>query len=168
VFAGDQTTEGADRPNLNLPGDENALIAAVAAANPRTCRPQYRGAVLMPWLRHVAAVLEAWYRAKRPARPSRKYLAAASTPPVDCHHLPASENEMPETSARMFPGSTARRLWFEPRIGYRWYQATHVTPLFRLRLRTHYHELRSVRSADYASTSGVEVRCQPERGRSEW
>jgi len=36
VFAGDQTTEGADRPNLNLPGDENALIAAVAAANPRT------------------------------------------------------------------------------------------------------------------------------------
>lgn len=31
VFASDFNTEGADSPNLQLPGDANALIAAVAA-----------------------------------------------------------------------------------------------------------------------------------------
>ncbi len=36
VFAGDYSSEAFDRPSLSLPGDEDALIAAVAAANPRT------------------------------------------------------------------------------------------------------------------------------------
>ncbi len=36
VFAADYSAETFDRPDLSLPGDQNALIAAVAAANPHT------------------------------------------------------------------------------------------------------------------------------------
>jgi len=36
VFALQWMTEGSDVPNLSLPGTQNALIAAVAAANPHT------------------------------------------------------------------------------------------------------------------------------------
>jgi len=36
VFASDRVSEGGDRSDLKLPGDQDQLIAAVAAANPRT------------------------------------------------------------------------------------------------------------------------------------
>ena len=62
VFAGDFSSEAFDRPSLSLPGDENALISAVAAANPRTVVVLNTGGpVLMPWLGQVRGVLEAWY-----------------------------------------------------------------------------------------------------------
>lgn len=62
VFATEWRTEGADVPDLTLPNGQDALIAAVAAANPRTVVVlQTGGPVLMPWLDRTAAVLEAWY-----------------------------------------------------------------------------------------------------------
>ena len=62
VVAGDYSSEGYDRPSLDLPGDEDALIAAVAAANPRTVVVLNTGGpVLMPWLHQVAGVVEGWY-----------------------------------------------------------------------------------------------------------
>ncbi len=62
VFAGDFNSEAFDRPSLSLPGDENALIAAVAAANPHTVVVLNTGGpVLMPWLAQVQGVMEGWY-----------------------------------------------------------------------------------------------------------
>ena len=62
VFATQWMTEGADAPDLSLPNGQDALIAAVAKANPNTIVVlETGGAVLMPWLADVAAVLEAWY-----------------------------------------------------------------------------------------------------------
>jgi len=62
----------------------------------------------MPWLRHVAAVLEAWYPGQEAGAAIAQVLSGRVDPsgrlPIT---FPASENEMPETSARMFPGSTA-------------------------------------------------------------
>jgi beta-glucosidase len=40
--------EGMDRSSLALPGDQDRLIAAVAAANPRTVVLNTGGPVLMP------------------------------------------------------------------------------------------------------------------------
>lgn len=55
-------TEGRDRAGLTLPGAQDALVAAVAAANPNTVVVlQTGGPVLTPWLDDVAAVLQAWY-----------------------------------------------------------------------------------------------------------
>jgi beta-glucosidase len=55
-------TEGVDRRDLALPGDQDELVRAVAAANPRTVVVVNAGApVLMPWRDQVAAVLLAWF-----------------------------------------------------------------------------------------------------------
>jgi beta-glucosidase len=62
--------EGMDRDTLALPGDQDALIAAVAAANPRTIVVLNTGSpVLMPWLDRVGAVVQSWY-------PGRQFGAA--------------------------------------------------------------------------------------------
>ena len=55
-------TEGADRPNIDLPGGQNELIHALVQANPRTIVVLNAGApVALPWLAEVPAVLEAYY-----------------------------------------------------------------------------------------------------------
>jgi len=58
--------EGMDRDSLSLPGDQDKLVRLVAAANPRTVVVlNTPGAVLMPWLDEVAAVVQAWYPGER-------------------------------------------------------------------------------------------------------
>lgn len=68
VVVGDKMTEGSDKmaPTLNsgqMDGiDRDALIAAVAEAQPRTVAVlQSGGPVLTPWRSKVPAILEAWY-----------------------------------------------------------------------------------------------------------
>jgi beta-glucosidase len=62
VFADQYMSESGDAPSLALPGRQDDLIAAVAAANPRTVVVLITGTpVTMPWIDHVAAVMEAWY-----------------------------------------------------------------------------------------------------------
>ena len=55
-------TEGVDRPTLDLTGEQNALIAAVAQANPKTIVVLNVGSpVAMPWAKDVAAIVLAYY-----------------------------------------------------------------------------------------------------------
>ena len=62
VFGNQWTAESIDAPDLNLPNQQDDLIAAVAKANSKTVVVlQTGGPVVMPWLNNVAAVLEAWY-----------------------------------------------------------------------------------------------------------
>ncbi|MQA36654.1 beta-glucosidase family protein [Rugamonas aquatica] len=62
VFGNQWMGESIDAPDLNLPGQQDALIAAIAKANPNTVVVlQTGGPVAMPWLDKVGAVLEAWY-----------------------------------------------------------------------------------------------------------
>ena len=62
VFADQYMSEGGDAPTLALPNNQDALIAAVAKANPRTVVVLITGnPVSMPWLNDVAGVMEAWY-----------------------------------------------------------------------------------------------------------
>ena len=68
LFAYDDGTEGVDRggddqnAGLALPGYQDALISAVAAANPNTVVVLNTGdPVYMPWLASVKSVLEMWY-----------------------------------------------------------------------------------------------------------
>src|SRR5277367_5835183 len=68
VFAHQWTSEDMDLPNLSLPDNQDALIAQVAAANPRTIVVLETGtAVTMPWLSKVSGVLEAWYAGSKGA-----------------------------------------------------------------------------------------------------
>jgi beta-glucosidase len=62
VFVNQHTSEGRDLPNLALPDGQDALVTAVAAANPRTIVVlETGGPVTMPWIDRVSAVLAAWY-----------------------------------------------------------------------------------------------------------
>ena len=64
VFAGLPDTfesEGYDREHMRLPDCQNALIEAVAEANPNTVVVLHGGSpVEMPWLHQVRGVLEAY------------------------------------------------------------------------------------------------------------
>lgn len=59
-------SEGFDRTSLALPGRQDDLVRAVAAANPRTVVLVNSGApVLLPWRDEVAAVLLGWFGGER-------------------------------------------------------------------------------------------------------
>lgn len=55
-------SEGFDRPDINLPGNQIALLEAVHAVNPNTVVVLSNGGVvsISPWRKYAAAVLEGW------------------------------------------------------------------------------------------------------------
>ena len=60
VIAYDLAREGMDRSTLALPGAQEAIISAVAARVPTVVLLASDGAVTMPWINQVQAVLEVW------------------------------------------------------------------------------------------------------------
>ena len=132
VFTGERQTEGSDR-DLTLPGDADRLIAAVAAVNPHTVVVvNSGGAVLMPWLSKVSAVVEAWY----PGEEDGAAVAAVLTGRVDPSGrlpitFPTSETAQPAATVDEFPGVDSLVSYGTGLdVGYRWYQANGVAPLF--------------------------------------
>jgi beta-glucosidase len=62
VFVNQPMAEGRDAATLALPDNQDALVEAVGAANPRTIVVlETGGPVTMPWVDHVHAVLAAFY-----------------------------------------------------------------------------------------------------------
>jgi beta-glucosidase len=62
VFAVQPMSEGRDSATLALPGNQDALVSAVAAANPRTIVVlETGGPVSIPWIGNVSGVLAAWF-----------------------------------------------------------------------------------------------------------
>lgn len=97
IFATQYTTEGLDVPDLHLPGGQDELIAAVAAANPNTVVVlENGGPVAMPWLSKVKAVVEAWYPGARGGEAIASVLFGETNPggrlPIT---FPASTDQLP-------------------------------------------------------------------------
>ncbi len=161
VFVGNFNSEGVDIPSLNLPGDANPLISAVAAANPRTIVVlNTGGAVLMPWLSHVAGVLEAWYPGEEDGAAIARILTGASNPsgrlPLT---FPASSTKMPATSAQQFPGvKEVVNFGTGLGVGYRWYQLNGVSPLFAFGYGRSYTSFKLSNPTVTKTSSGVTVR----------
>lgn len=64
-------SEGYDRKDLTLPGRQDDLVRAVAAANPNTVVIVNSGSpVELPWREDVAAILLSWFPGQEGARPS--------------------------------------------------------------------------------------------------
>jgi beta-glucosidase len=133
VFAGDFNSEAFDRPSLNLPGDENALISAVAAANPRTVVVlDTGGPVLMPWLAQVKGVVEAWYPGEQDGFAIAALLYGDVDPsgrlPVT---FPATDALTAVATPAQWPGVDLTASYSEGLdVGYRFYHATGIRPLF--------------------------------------
>jgi beta-glucosidase len=133
VFAGDFSSETFDRPSLSLPGDQDALISAVAAANPRTVVVlNTGGAVLMPWLGRVAGVIEAWY----PGEEDGTAIAALLFGDVDPSGrlpitFPVSDAQSAINTTAQWPGVDLTSFYSEGlQVGYRYDHARGIQPLF--------------------------------------
>jgi len=133
VCVGQQTSEGSDRSNLSLPNGQDALISAVAAANPHTIVVMYESsATLMPWANQVAAVLMAWYPGQENGNALAQVLFGDVNPsgklPVS---IPPSASQVPTGTTTQWPGSNGHATYSEGlEIGYRWYDTNNVAPLF--------------------------------------
>ncbi len=146
VFATQWMAEGADVPDLSLPGGQDALIAAVTTANPKTIVVlETGGPVLMPWLNRTGAVMEAWYGGVRGGDAIAATLFGDSNPsgrlPVT---FPASLDQLPRPALpyagmidRDFAAGTAAGTRYPidydiegADVGYRWFARKNATPLF--------------------------------------
>ena len=133
VFASYPEGEGKDLTSISLPNGQDAMIEAVAAANPNTIVVLNTGGpVLMPWLSSVKGVLEAWYPGQGDGSAIASVLFGAINP---SGHLPetfpSSLAEIPTASPAQVPGVNGQVVYSEGLdVGYRWYDAQHVTPLF--------------------------------------
>jgi beta-glucosidase len=133
VFANNVESEGSDLSSIDLPGDQNLLISAVAAANPNTVVVLNTGsAVTMPWLSSVAGVVEAWYPGQEDGNAVASVLFGDTNPsgklPVT---FPKSLADVPASTPAQWPGVTGNVQYSEGvDVGYRWYQAKGIAPLF--------------------------------------
>jgi beta-glucosidase len=133
VFASTEETEGDDRKNLLLPGNQDRLIATVAEANRNTIVVlDTGGPVLMPWLEHVRGVIEAWYPGQEDGNAIAAILYGDVNPAAKLPlTFPRSETAVPTASPKRWPGLNGVSTYEERlQVGYRWYDATKTAPLF--------------------------------------
>jgi beta-glucosidase len=135
VFAHQWTSESIDT-SLALPDNQDATIAAVAAANPRSVVVlETGGPVLMPWLDRVPAVLELWGPGTAGGQAAANLLFGRVNP---SGHLPVSfprdESQLPRRGVDgigVRPEQPIEVAYSEgAAVGYRWYEARGLTPLF--------------------------------------
>ncbi|MGK5682752.1 beta-glucosidase family protein [Actinoplanes sp. URMC 104] len=138
VFAYVRMGEFADLTDLRLQGNGDALVSAVAAANPRTVVVLQTGsAVEMPWLDRVPAVLETWYAGEQMGPAVAALLFGDANPsgklPLT---FPKSLADTPTAgSPEQYPGVPVdgiRQVSYSEglRVGYRWYDSEGIDPLF--------------------------------------
>jgi beta-glucosidase len=130
-FGGDWQSEGFDRPNMDLPGKQDALVEQVAAANPRTIVVLNTGSpITMPWLDKVAAVVQAWYPGQECGNAIADVLFGDTNP---SGKLPQTfPVRLEDTPTYLdFPGENGEVYYGEGLfVGYRYYDKKKIAPLF--------------------------------------
>jgi len=144
VVVADSASEGVDKPCLGLDCgvepvggvelDRDALIAAVAAANPRTIVVlETAGPVLTPWRGDVDAILEAWYPGMAAGEAVARVLFGDADP---SGRLPAT---FPRREADLataghparYPGIDGKAHYSEGvLVGYRWFDRRGIEPAY--------------------------------------
>ena len=157
VFGYQPESEGMDLKSLDLSEDQNKLIEAVAAANPKTIVVLETGSpATMPWIDKVAGVVEAWYPGIRGAEalanlltgevnPTSKLAITFPKSDADLPHPtlvlppPASQPQRPAPGAdissfmaMMAKGLPPFETYYDEKlkVGYKWYDAEKKPVLF--------------------------------------
>jgi beta-glucosidase len=179
VFVNDVNNEGLDRPDLkphtgscSTSGgsdctyssvDQDQLVQAVAAANPRTIVVlQSGGPVEMPWVRQVAGIVEAWL----PGQVDGAALAPLLWGDVNFSGklpvtFPVAQKDGPLKTAAQYPGvkdskGVPHAVYSEGLLmGYRWYDAKKVAPLYPFGFGLSYTSFRYSRLRMVPASSGV-------------
>jgi beta-glucosidase len=151
VVVGDVQTEGQDKScvDLNCPNDsdnsaaisccmpngtnEDGLVSAVAAANPKTIAVlETGGPVLTPFRDQVGALLEAWFPGEQGGPAVARVLFGDTDPggrlPAT---FPQNAADIPTATQAQYPGIANQVQYSEGvLVGYRWYDAKGITPAF--------------------------------------
>ena len=145
VFANQPMREDMDAVTLSLPGNQNALIEAVAAANPNTIVVlETGGPVSMPWADRVKGIVEMWYPGIGGAQALANLLFAdvnfSGKLPVT---FAKDDQQLPHPVIAGLEGTTAntdnkdlKHKVFDlkytegARVGYKWFESTNQQPLF--------------------------------------
>jgi len=151
VFAYRWASEGMDLKDLTLPHNQDAIISAVAEANPHTIVVLETGnPVTMPWVDKPAAILEAWFAGSDGASAVGNVLFGTVNPsgklpntfPKSEADLPHPTITMPPPASAHFDGAATPEKWaagLPPfpmaydegvKVGYKWYDAENKKPLF--------------------------------------
>jgi beta-glucosidase len=157
VFGYQWESEGIDLPTLALAPEQNTLIEAVAAANPKTIVVLETGSpATMPWIDKVAGVVEAWYPGIRGAEALASILTGKVNPTgklaitfpksdADLPHpmivQPPKESTMDfsnigadisEFMAKSAKGLPPFQTYYDEKlkVGYKWYDAEKKPVLF--------------------------------------
>jgi beta-glucosidase len=148
VFVNQYLTEDRDLPNLCLPGDQDSLVHAVAAANPRTIVVLETGTTItMPWIQDVKGVLATWYPGIGGAQtisnilfgdvnPSGKLPLTFTKTEADLPHP-----QIPGAELLLKARAQHRPAWVPlppfdvnytegAKVGYKWFEAEKKQPLF--------------------------------------
>ena len=134
VFVHQWTAESLDAPSLNLEGNQDAVVSAVAKANPNTVVVvESGGAVLMPWAQDVKAILAAFYPGSGGGEAIARLLTGAVNPsgrlPIT---FPASTAQL----VRQQIGGKSGGPLFTVRytegaaVGYKWFDLHGHKPLY--------------------------------------
>jgi beta-glucosidase len=136
VFAIRVEGEGFDSADLSLPWGQDAVIAAVSAANANTVVVLETGnPVCMPWRDSVNAIVQAWYPGQAGGQAIAEIIAGQVNPsgrlpltfPVDLGQTPRPE--LPDLGA---PFGTPTTIHYTEGadVGYRWFARTGHVPMF--------------------------------------
>ncbi|HEX4024631.1 MAG TPA: glycoside hydrolase family 3 C-terminal domain-containing protein [Steroidobacteraceae bacterium] len=128
------------QPVFALPGDQDRLIEAVAAVNPNTIVVlNVSQPVAMPWLDRVRAVLQMWYPGDAGGQATADLLLGHVSPagrlpftwPARLEDTVGHDPRHPERGSADPRGGHARTSYSEGIfIGYRWFDAQRIAPLF--------------------------------------
>ena len=137
VFVNQPMREGMDRPTLSLPDDQDALVAAVAAANPHTLVVlETGGPVAMPWAGQVQGIVEAWYPGIGGAQALADLLFGkadfSAKLPVT---FPRSDDQLPHPVVGGLAAKPSSSFDVDydkagAAVGYKWFEEKHLKPLF--------------------------------------
>jgi beta-glucosidase len=145
VFVNQPMHEGLDAATLSLPKNQDALVEAVAAANPNTIVVlETGGPVSMPWVQHVKGVVEMWYPGIGGAQalanilfgevnPSAKLPVTFAKDDAQLPHpvVPGLEDLPPGTPNHDHKVKPFDLNYTEgAKVGYKWFEATKKQPLF--------------------------------------
>jgi beta-glucosidase len=126
--------ESADRKDLKLPYGQDELIRRVVAANPRTVVVLFGGGPVEmgPWLSRVPAVVQAWYPGMEGGNALARVLFGDVNPSgkLPCT-FPKRLEDSPAHALGAYPGENLTVRYEEGLlVGYRWFDAKKLEPLF--------------------------------------
>ena len=127
----DWETEGNDRVDFNLPGEQNTLIEKVLEINPNAIIVLNTGSpVDMPWVNKAKSILQSWYAGQEYGDALFEILTGLVNP---SGKLPTTfPKRIEDTPAySCYPGENLQMSYDEKLlIGYKWYDRKKIEPLF--------------------------------------